>query len=54
MKMLGSIKIGIFTYMTIWQLMKDKLCVGITNKNEQHGNIPREKLTKIERELYYL
>jgi hypothetical protein len=22
--------------------------------SKQHGNIPREKLTKIERELYYI
>jgi hypothetical protein len=54
MKMLGSIKIGVYTYMTNWQLMKDKLCIGIANISKQHGNIPSEKLTKIERELYYL
>jgi len=47
MKMLGSIKIGVYTYMTNWQLMKDKLCIGIANMSKQHGNIPREKLTKI-------
>jgi hypothetical protein len=29
------------------------LCIGIANMSK-HGNIPREKLTKIERELYYL
>jgi hypothetical protein len=34
--------------------MKKKLCIGIANRSKQHGNIPREKLTKIERELYYL
>jgi len=40
--------------MTNWQLMKDKLCIGIANKNKQHGNIHKEKIIKIERELYYL
>jgi hypothetical protein len=34
--------------------MKDKLCIGIAKMSKQHGNIPREKLTKIERKLYYL
>jgi hypothetical protein len=34
--------------------MKDKLCIGIVNMSKQHGNIPREKLIKIEKELYYL
>ncbi len=36
MKMLGSIKIGVYTYLTNWQLMKDKLCIGIANMSKQY------------------
>jgi hypothetical protein len=36
MKMSGSIKIGVYTYMTNWQLMKDKLCIGIANMSKQY------------------